>query len=87
MDVPWQTVADAFQEVGYRLEGSGPVNGVLEFAVGKSRFYHHVMPDGMVELSMFFKNLDQAVAIMSVRDPSIPEQLSRGISLALEAAN
>jgi hypothetical protein len=85
MDVPWQTVADAFQEVGYRLEGSEPVDGVLEFVVGKNRFYHHVMPDGMVELSMFFRNLNQAVAIMSVRDPCIPDQLANGISLAMES--
>jgi hypothetical protein len=84
MDVPWETIADAFQEVGYRLEGSKPVNGVLEFVVGKSRFHHHVMPDGMVELNMFFRNLNQAVAIMSVRDPSIPDQLAKGISLAME---
>ena len=85
MDVPWQTVADAFREVGYCLEGSEPVDFVLVFVVGKNRFYHHVMPDGMVELSMLFRNLKQAVAIMSVRDPCIPDQLANGISLAMES--
>jgi hypothetical protein len=42
------------------------------------------MPDGNIALGLFFRDLDQAVKIMSVLDRSIPAQLSAGISLAME---
>ena len=77
-------IADAFREVGYCMDGSGPVGGLIVFVLGKSRFHHYVMPDGTIDLALFFQSLDRAVKILSIRDPEIPAQLSAGISLALE---